>query len=382
MSMFETLTFKKSLLGFALFGVSTIALCSQAFAQFDSLISDTLASQQENVTNLTSSITAGGVESILSDEQIDQLTAQAVLGAAGGGQGAEEAQDAQGNLPTTGRRINADQLLADFENTRDLLDQYGEPSSQFSRPENAPPLSLEQLENIRKENVVAAGEGLPFDIRKEALKEAAISYGARGGLAWRTYAIAQELDRRSRYLNRVFDFRQLLIPAPSGLMIEPPIISESVNSMLIETGGQEAAVSDRIYNIINNAQIVSAPRTWRTYLERTWPAVEPPPDILRPENAQERRLWVELVNAGWNEGVRQADDIFKEDLQRLLSDFRGMVRYRLLLSQGMVSQPFALQVDRGVTGGGSQMRVGDRAVQITGVPQLISGASRWKPASR
>ena len=127
---------------------------------------------------------------------------------------------------------------------------------------------------------------------------------------------------------------------------------------------------------------MSAPRTWRTYLERTWPGVEPPPDILRPENEEERAVWIELVNVGWKAGVSQANDIFSEDLQRLLSDFRGMVRYRLLLAQGMISAPFALQVDRGVTGGGSEMRVGDRAVQITGVPQLITGARRWKPASR
>ena len=80
--------------------------------------------------------------------------------------------------------------------------------------------------------------------------------------------------------------------------------------------------------------------------------------------------------------IAAIDDIFAEDLNKLLSDFRGMVRYRVLLSQGMVSKPYALQVDRGVTGGGSEMRVGDRAVQITGVPVLVNGADAWKPASR
>ena len=59
-----------------------------------------------------------------------------------------------------------------------------------------------------------------------------------------------------------------------------------------------------------------------------------------------------------------------------------MVRYRLLLSQGMISPPYALQVDRGITGGGEEMRIGDRAVQITGVPELITGYDQWQPASR
>lgn len=246
-----------------------------------------------------------------------------------------------------------------------------------------PPPSLEDLQNIKKENTIAGGSSMPLDIRKNALKEAAVSYGARGGLAWRTYEIRQELEERARYLDKVYDFRQLLIPAPSGLLIEPPIINESLNAMLIEGDGQTAAVSDRIYNIINNARIVSSSRTWRTYLEREWgDDIEPPPDILRPENEEERILWTELVARGWVEGVKQANEIFQDDLNVLMADFQGMVRYRSLLAQGMISPPYALQVDRGVTGGGEEMRIGDRAVQITGVPELITGSEQWQPASR
>ena len=249
--------------------------------------------------------------------------------------------------------------------------------------EPLPPPSLRDLQTLEKENNLMGEEtGLPFDIRKDALKEAAVSYGARGGLAWRTYHIRKELDKRARSLDQVFDFRQLLIPAPSGLLIEPPVISESINAMLIEGDGQQAAVSDRIYNIINNARIISTARTWRSYLEREWQVPEPPPDVLRPEDEEERALWIELVAKGWEYGVEQANETFKEDLSLLSADYEGMVRYRVLLAQGMVSPPYALQVDRGVTGGGDEMRIGDRAVQITGVPELMTGYGSWQPASR
>ena len=245
-----------------------------------------------------------------------------------------------------------------------------------------PPLSLSQLQTLEKENTVAEDDGLPLDIRRDAIKEAAISLGARGGLAWRSYAIRNELDTRARSMDRVFDFRQLLIAAPSGLLIEPPIINESINNMLIEGDGQQAAVSDRIYNIINNARIVSTARTWRNYLERNWGTVESPPDILRPQDDEEREIWVELVAKGWKEGIRQANEIFEDDLNILIADYEGMIRYRTLLAQGMVSQPYALQVDRGITGDGTEMRIGDRAIQITGVPELMTGSEQWKPASR
>ncbi|MFN3700824.1 MAG: type IV secretion system DotC family protein [Alphaproteobacteria bacterium] len=258
-------------------------------------------------------------------------------------------------------------------------------SSFHSTPASAeppPPPSLNHIMNVQPTQKNPRDPGLPIDIRQEAIREAALSFGARAGLSRRIYEIRQELNYRARYLDKVFDFSQLLIPAPSGLLIEPPIVSSGENAMIIGATGQEAAVSDRIYNISANARIVSTPRTWRVYLERAWGDPELPPDILLPENREERELWIELVTRGWEYGYAQANDIFEADLNRLVADYQGMVRYRLLLAQGMISAPYALQVDRGITGGPNEMRIGDRAVQITGVPQLITGSEQWQPASR
>lgn len=242
-------------------------------------------------------------------------------------------------------------------------------------------MALEQAQPAVSFKKKATG-GLPFDIRENAIKEAALSYGARGGLAARTFDIRKELEATSSYLDKVFDFSQLLIPAPSGLLIEPPIISEDENALIIGVGGQEAAVADRIYNINANARIVSAARMWRNYLERDWGEVTPPPDILLPETKAEREAWIQYVREGWEKGVEQANEIFQDDLLQLTADYQGMVRYRVLLTQNMISPPYALQVDRGVTGGGNNMRVGDRAIQITGRPEFKAGAYQWQPASR
>jgi defect-in-organelle-trafficking protein DotC len=152
--------------------------------------------------------------------------------------------------------------------------------------------------------------------------------------------------------------------------------------MIIGDGGLQAAVADRVYNIGRNARIVSTARTWRMYLERQWGEVSPPPDILLPETKEEQAKWDEWFEKGWEAGVAQADEIFQADLNKLSSDYQGMVRYRTLLAQGMVSPPYALQVDRGVTGGGNEMRVGDRNVSITGLPSLQTRTQEWSPANR
>ncbi len=272
------------------------------------------------------------------------------------------------------QNVSVDQLLKEENLTPDSVD---------AKSQAATPRTLADLQEIP--GYLASKDeknAMPVDIRKEALQEAALSYGARGGLAARSYEINKQMDSRAAYLDKVFDFRQLLISAPSGFMIEPPIISESLKALLIEGDGQKAAVADAIYRINENVKFVSTARNWRQYLERSWGPVEDPPEVLRPKDDKERAIWRETVRKGWAEGYDQADEVFDQDLNRLSADFEGMVRYRQLLSQGMVSAPFAQQVDRGVTGEDATMRVGDRAVVITGVPQLITESGRWQPANR
>ncbi len=247
------------------------------------------------------------------------------------------------------------------------------------------PPSLIELQSIEPEIKVddPASAALPLNIRGDALKEAAFSLGARGGLSWRTFLIRDDLEKQARYLDKVFDFRQLLIPAPSGMLIEPPIISEMYDAMLIEQGGNEAAVADRVLNIGTNARIVSTARTWRFYLERQWGEVLPPPDVLRPNNEEERAMWERNVAKGWEKGIDQANEIFQLDLNQLVADYQGMIRYRSLLAQGMVSPPYAMQIDRGVTGDGKTMRIGDRALTITDESKFQSkGYREWQPANR
>ena len=249
---------------------------------------------------------------------------------------------------------------------------------------NQRPLPLQALQSIKTENNPSDGilDAQPVDVRRSALENAALSYGARGGLAMRTFLIRQELSKTEDAMDRTFNFRQLLLAGPSGLTLEPPVISEAEDALIIENNGQQAAVSDVVFNINEKARFVTAPRNWRTYLEREWGGVTPPPDVLLPQNREERGVWRLKVFEGWTQGFQQADDIFQADLARLTRDFEGMVRYRTLLTQNIVSAPFALHEDRGITGGGDELRIGDRAVQITGPSQLQARPESWQPASR
>jgi len=225
-------------------------------------------------------------------------------------------------------------------------------------------------------------KGVSLDLRKDAQKEAALSYGARGGLAKHNYEIMERMKDFDPVLDKVFNFRSLLIQAPSGLLIEPPIVKESLDALVITEGGNEAAVASEVFDINKKAKIVSAPRDWRQYLLQTWSDVPPPPRILWPKNAKEQADWNGWVVTGWKAGFEQAEQIFELNTNRLVADYSGMVRYKTLLAQNMFSQPYAMHEDRGVTADKNQMRVGDRALRITGPSQFLTGTELWKPADR
>lgn len=245
-------------------------------------------------------------------------------------------------------------------------------------PTDTTPPTLESLQNVQApEQTQQAG----FQVRVEAQKEAALSYGLRGGLAWRTYEINQRLDKFADPLSRIYNFRQLLMAAPGGVYVEPPVIEEQLEALKIADAGQSAALTDKVLTITANAKLVTTARDWRNYLQRDWGVPDPPPDILLPTTDDERKNWEEWVKEGWQKGIEQADDIFAEDCARLTRDFTGMVRYRKLLAETIVSAPYAGLVQRGVTGGGLEMRIGDRAVTITGPAQLKPQSQTWRPIS-
>lgn len=288
-------------------------------------------------------------------------------------------------------QYKADQLAKKARKDISLFGMAGSHEEEEERLTDEPtPPEMEYLQDVHKSYGTSYGisddlisEEISLDMRRDAQREAALSYGARGGLSKRAYQIMERMTDYEGVLDGVFNFRQLLIKAPSGMLIEPPIVKESIDALIINAEGNEAAVADQVLKINKQAKIVAAPRDWRQYLVLAFETeIPPPPKVLWPKNKEEQAEWNAWVRQGWNAGYQQGEDMFDSGINTLVADYNGMVRYRMLLAQGKISQPFAMQEDRGVTGGGDVMRVGDRALRITGPSQFLTGADLWKPADR
>lgn len=211
-------------------------------------------------------------------------------------------------------------------------------------------------------------------MRSEMLKEQALTIGAQAGLAWESKHIDAMLEKHIENLDLVFNFNAMLMEHN----VLPPILVEGHHTMNL-AGDDVIRLTDRTYQIKRQARFVSSVPNWRIYLmmlQYEQPAI--PHKTLLPKNRRERRIWRKNVAIGWRRGIRQGTTIFEDNVARLTQAMKGMILYRTLLAQHMVSAPFVAKTEYGVTGDGTKMSVNDQVLRITAMPSLDIHSERWK----
>lgn len=236
--------------------------------------------------------------------------------------------------------------------------------------------SLEELVNAVPNEVTSLPDS-DDKLRAPAMRDAALAYGAQGGLAATSVEINNELKAQANHLSQTYDFTRLMIKGPNGAMVLPPVISEARDTWEAQDDGKSLRVADKYYEIIGQSRFTPNAPLWHSYLLRKFSKPQQPPSALLPKSDDERKYWATYIRLGWEMGAKQGRDIFQSDLRRLERDFTGMVRYRQLLDEGKVSAPVIADVNLGVTGNDNAMRVNDRAVRITQDPKLNVNASKW-----
>ncbi|MFT9089617.1 MAG: type IV secretory system conjugative DNA transfer family protein [Gluconacetobacter sp.] len=219
----------------------------------------------------------------------------------------------------------------------------------------------------------------PKDIaHRNALRQAAWRYGARNGSAAENQVIRLMLNRRSRQLDEVFDFRSLVLPiGGTDVLMIPPVISETEENFALGAKGDTAEQTAVIDDIIRDENFVHTPPTWRTWLDRTVTPAPLPPDMLRPQTEDEVPIWKEGVATGFTAGVRQASEIFAANLNALQRDIMGMARYRVLLAAGKVHAPDLEVMRSKVAATRRQLKIDDAQVRVRGHATFSTDSRHW-----
>lgn len=243
---------------------------------------------------------------------------------------------------------------------------------------HTPTQSVDTLDYQQIANVTEASEGSSAlagnQLRLKAVGQAALALGAQGGLAYESNKINTNLLSQAEHLRTIFNFDALIL----NHNILPPVLVESTDTLNL-SDPDTLRTASRSFKIEQNAKFVTAPPTWRDYLLMSFNKPTLPDQTLLPRNSAEQVVWRDQLQVGWVNGMRQADQIFSENLGRLKQDYEGMVLYRQLLEEHMVTPPYVAATDLGVTGDSQHLNIGDTILRISALPGLQTNIQKWTP---
>ena len=234
--------------------------------------------------------------------------------------------------------------------------------------------TVQDLEKINPSSAYYDTQISYTNIRQQALQEAAQSLGMQAGLNQESLAIDAILTGQSEQLDHLFDFNQVMYQDN----VLPPVLNKANNLVNINSQGDTIRIAGETYNILSPARFVTAPPTWRDYIWMSYPKPTLPDRSVLPENSKEQAFWEANVALGWQQGINQAISIFTINLNLLDRDFNGMLLYKTLLLENMVSPYYVKTTQQGVTGSGTHMIIDDQTLRITNQPQLLYQTQRWQ----
>ena len=236
------------------------------------------------------------------------------------------------------------------------------------------PTNLNQLENIQQEETPHTSSDTELSaLRTKALQDTAMSLAAQGGLAWASEKMNARLEKDKWYLETIYNFNGMMLS--HGVL--PPVLEEGDNSLNL-ADPNTIRIADKTYKIVAQARFATTPPNWHDYLWMTYTKPELPSKFLLPHTSEEQHVWKKSIKLGWEKGIEQAYSIFQQSLATLKRDYRGMLLYRKLLQEKMVSPPYVSKTNLGVTGNGSDMRINDQVLRIAELPKLQTDSNNWQ----
>jgi defect-in-organelle-trafficking protein DotC len=215
-------------------------------------------------------------------------------------------------------------------------------------------------------------------IRYNAIRETAVTYGAQAGLARRSFEIQAKLEKQASSLDAIYNFLPLMIDGN----VVPPVLTET-SAIYDQSSEDMLRVIGKVYRIEQQARFAYAPPNWRSYMLTGFDFDTNLVAAVAPQTEDEKALWRAGVEEGFKVGTEQAEEILRQNFATLKRDFEGMVLYHRMLDNGMVTKPYVASnktnVGRSVDG---SMHIGEVFMRITVVPDFVDESSKWKQGQR
>ncbi len=200
------------------------------------------------------------------------------------------------------------------------------------------PEELKKLLDVNQYKAMAASLSNEIssdnNLRLQAVKEAAEILGTEAGYQYRYGIILNSVETIMANLDQIYNFDAYLMHRGKVL---PAIISEGGPAERKEN--LTLSFAKKTFQIIQDSELILTKPNWRVYLKKP---KNKPFDIhssLYPLTPQEVEVWEEAVIKGWKNGIDQADHVFEISLNKLTRDIIGLINFKTLALQNIVSKP-------------------------------------------
>lgn len=210
-------------------------------------------------------------------------------------------------------------------------------------------------------------------MRPSAIREAAQLVTLQTAIAWRYKQLVDATEHYSPVMDTAFNFSPLIMTQGQALIM-PPLLTRAGASMRIEDA-ETATTADTTYEMLAPARYISTIPNWREYLMmEAFPEPEKPNPALLPQNNEERAIWREAVREAWAHGLAEAEQLYADNVARMVREYRGIMLYHLLTAQHLLSRIDTASASLGMhtTDSGDKLNIGQKVYRITAPSRFIT----------
>lgn len=202
-------------------------------------------------------------------------------------------------------------------------------------------------------------------LRPNAIRDAAQLVTIQTAIAFRYGQLIAITKNYSAIMDTAFNFSPLLMIQGDALIM-PPILTRGGASLRIEDN-EIATATVSSYELLEPARFISVVPTWRSYLMMIddFPKPEEPNPAVMPKNSDEQKVWQKAVQEAWLQGIHEAEQLYIENLSRMVRDYRGIMLYHLLTAQNLLSNVHSASTNLGINIARNKLNIGQKVYRIT-----------------
>jgi len=135
------------------------------------------------------------------------------------------------------------------------------------------------------------------------------------------------------------------------------------------------------YELLEPARFVSYAPHWREFLMMgAFPAPEKPNPAVLPRNEKERAIWRTAVREAWAQGLVEAEQLYADNVARMVRQYRGIMLYHLLSAQHILSKVHTASAPVALSHNDTMLYIGQKVYRITAPSRFTPGRSSHETA--